>query len=85
MSGFDFDRAAFDHAVNKGVRKVASTYQRLLDDLAVSQAGKPLEEVKAALLSGWRHIGGELTDPELTRFAQLLGDGHRIELRTQQI
>lgn len=89
MSGFTFDRAALDRAVkqaaNDGVRKVANNYQRLLDDLASTHAGSPLEEVKEALQAGWRRLGGELTDPELTRFAQLIKDGERIEFRVQQI
>lgn len=89
MSGFSFDRAAFDRvlkqAANDGVRKVANNYQRLLDDLASTHVGRPLEEVKAALQAGWRRLGGELTDPELTRFAQLIKDGERIVFRVQQM
>ena len=89
MSGFTFDRTALDRAVkqaaNDGVRKVANNYQRMLDDLASTYSGHPLEEVKAALQAAWRRLGGELTDPELTRFAQLTKDGERIEFRVQQI
>jgi hypothetical protein len=86
---FEFDRNEFDRVVrqaaNEGARKVAREFQRLLDDLAVTEAGKPLEEVKAALQSGWKRLGGELTDPELTRFAESLRNGSRIQMRPREI
>jgi hypothetical protein len=81
---FKFDESAMKKLINDGVREVASRYQALLDELAISQVGRPLNEVKTALRSGWRKIGGDLTDPELTQYAEHLKDGERIEVRARQ-
>jgi len=67
------------------MRRIAADYQKLLDALASSHAGKPLEEVKAALRSGWQGLGGDLTDPELTQYAECVKEGRRIEIRPQRI
>ena len=91
MSGFKFNfdadalQRVVKQAANDGVRKIAADYQLLLDGLASSHAGRPLDEVKDALRAGWQQRGGDLTDPELTQYAEYIKEGRKIEIRPEQI
>jgi hypothetical protein len=72
--------------VNDGLRRYAAKLQAALDGLHQHMAGQPIEQVKAELRSTWRAAtgDGDITDPELTRFAQAISDGQRVVLETSQ-
>ena len=81
MSKFSFDARAVERAVMElaepAVRKIADDLQRLVDDLAASHAGRPVDEVKVALRSRWQQStpDGDITDPELTEWATAISEG----------
>jgi hypothetical protein len=89
MSGFKFDERALEAAVkktaNEGVRKIAAQHQALLDGLLDTHSGRPLDEVKEALRSGWQKLGGSLGDAELTQYAEYIRDGRRIVFQPQEL
>lgn len=64
----------------RAVRQMLPHYQRQYDELLQSHAGKPVEDVKAALIAMYRRSGGVITDPELTRRAELISQGTRVVL-----
>jgi hypothetical protein len=83
VAQFKFDKKALDKVVAGAVEQRASEVQTLLDGLARTCAGKPIDEVKLTLKRAWeRRPGARITDPELTRFATELAAGRRIDVRT---
>jgi hypothetical protein len=83
VAEFKFDKKALDEVVADAVKQRASEVQNLLDGLARSCAGKPVDEVKLTLKREWeRRPGARITDPELTRFATERAAGRRIDVRT---
>ena len=57
---------------------IANDNQRAFDALSVELKGKSLDEAKRRVKQEWERDGGEITDPELTEYAELLIDGGRI-------
>lgn len=59
---------------------VQQSLQPVLDSVLADYAGSPLEVVKTALAERWASspLGGAITDPELTMYAEKLAAGHRI-------
>jgi len=86
-SSFEFDDGAFRRAVGKEVQKgleeLRSSYQRMFDRLIAQYQGRPVEEIKRALRIQWRREGGDITDPELTEYAQSIAEGRRIDVRVR--
>lgn len=70
--------------VNDGLSRYATRLQAALDGVHERMAGRPVEEVKPALLTTWQAAttDGNITDPELTTFAQAISDGRRVVLDT---
>jgi biotin-(acetyl-CoA carboxylase) ligase len=72
--------------VEQGMREnVAPEVQRALDDIYQTHKGEPVEQVKSALQQRWASIGQgwNLTDPNLTAYAQAISEGRRIEVRVE--
>ncbi len=86
-SRFEFDDRAFRREVDKEVRKsleeVRKNYQRLFERITTRYQGRPLEEIKRVLRTEWRREGGDITDPDLTEYAQAISEGRRIEVRVR--
>ncbi len=80
-SNFKLNKAGLDKAVKEAVEGKAKETQALLDKLLRSQKGKPVAEVKTALLREWRRSGGKMTDAEATEWATALSEGRRIVLK----
>ena len=83
---FDFDGAAFERqvrgAINDGVKSYAKDLERALNGLGSRYRGRPLTEIQPALRSTWKRAtgDGDITEPELTTYAEAIRDGGRIEI-----
>ncbi|MCR2817086.1 hypothetical protein [Microbacterium jiangjiandongii] len=53
-----------------------------LEDVWEAYAGRPLDEVKAALIAAWNGVGNgaSITDPDLTTVASRISAGKRVWL-----
>ena len=81
-SSFEFDERALREVVDSGMQEVTGSYQRLFDELRADYAGRSVDEIKTVLQARWRSIGGgEITDPELTEWAQQIADGTNVQFR----
>lgn len=80
-SNFKLNQAGIDKAVKEAVKEQAKETQALLDKLLRSHKGRPMAEVKAALLREWRRSDGKMTDAEATEWATALSEGRRIVLK----
>lgn len=83
MADFEFDDRAVKKAIDEGVRKLAADLTRALDGLVARYEGRPLEEIKPEIQRVWsaQTGGGQVTDPELTQFAQQIHDGGRVVVK----
>lgn len=56
--------------------------QPALDRVHEQYAGRPVDEIKPVLAQEWaaNTEGGSITDPELTQYATVISEGHRIVL-----
>lgn len=64
---------------------LATKQARELDQLREQYTGHPVEEIKPALQRLFAADGGNITDPELSEWAQLISDGTRIEMNPAPI
>lgn len=69
--------------VQPQVQAIADQYQQMLDRLGRQYAGQSVETIKPALQAEWSRIGGSITDPELSTYAQHISDGVPIKVRTR--
>jgi hypothetical protein len=81
-SNFKLNKAGLDKAVKDSVKEQAKETQALLDKLLRTHKGKPVPEVKTALLREWRRSGGKMADAEATEWATALSEGRRIVLKS---
>ena len=80
----NFERSVKD-AVEKSYKQSARDMQRTLDRLSRELEGQPLETAKSRVRREWSRLGGTISDPELTRYAQALIEGTRITVDVQPI
>ncbi|TYC96197.1 hypothetical protein FQ377_14275 [Arthrobacter echini] len=84
MAGFKFS-GNFEREVNRavqgGVKKVAAEYQRMFDGMLRTYKGRPVSTIKPILRRNWQKIGGDITDPELTTYAQHISDGTKMQMK----
>jgi hypothetical protein len=78
---FEFDENAFKKVADKAVTAKMEETQALLDRLHRDYSGKPVSEVKPALVRAWKKDGGNISDAEATDWATLISDGTRIVLK----
>lgn len=52
-----------------------------LDQLRQQYTGRPVDEIKPVLQNLFAKDGGNITDPELSEWAQLISDGTKIEMK----
>jgi len=82
-SDFTFDKRGMEKLAKEAVRDVAKEAQRVFDRLGSSYEGKPIAEIKPALRREWRRVlGGDITDPDLTEYAEHISAGTRIVFKT---
>lgn len=68
-------------AARSGVEQVAGEYERMFDSVYRRYHGQPVEQIKPVIRREWSRVGGSITDPELTRYAQAISDGSRVKMR----
>ena len=78
----DFNEEGFNKAImaaaESGVRDVADEMNRDFTEMARSLKGRPLDEIKAELVRYHGDRDGEISDPELTDYAEILREGGSI-------
>lgn len=75
----EWDESALDQLKREVGHQTAKEMQAVLDRVLRAGKGKPVAEVKRLLRREWRSaLGGDITDPDLTRWAKLLAAGQRI-------
>jgi hypothetical protein len=80
----EWDHDAIRRMTSEIVEEQASTLQDLLDRVFQLAPGKSVDWVKALLAKEWRsEFGSEITDPELSEYAQTLAGGCRIKVQPQ--
>lgn len=76
---------SFKNDLNKAVRgamdDAASDYEKMLDRLRRQYQGRPVDHIKPALTREWKRLGGSISDPELTTYAQHISDGTRVKVK----
>jgi hypothetical protein len=80
----EFERAVNDSA-NKAVVEQAQRLQSALDSLLGRSKGKTVAQIKPMVKEAFRQIGGSITEPELSQYAEVLADGRRIVMRPEPI
>ena len=79
----DFDENALQRVVADGVRQIAEERTREMANLAAQYRGKPLAEVKEAIVATFRAHEGSIDEPDLTTYAELIRDGGEIVFRPE--
>ncbi len=78
---FEFNERAIKKAVHDGVAGMTKEYERMFERLSRQYKGKPDSLIKPVLRLEWRKIaGGDITDPELSQYAEAICNGTRIKL-----
>ena len=89
MSSFSFDSNGFEKAFKKVASDAfdqrAREMQQTMDRLGRELKGQPLDAAKTRLQREWQRMGGSITDPELTQYAEVLVAGNRIEFKKEPI
>lgn len=68
-------------AVQGQLKNIAAEYQHMFDGLVRTHAGRPVGMIKPILRRNWQRIGGDITDPELSTYAQHISDGTKIQMK----
>lgn len=75
----------FEREMNKLVKStlgdLAADYQKMFDRLSAQHKGRPIAQVKSVLQREWAKLGGKISDPELTGYAQAISDGTKIQIK----
>ena len=78
---FKINEAALKRAVGPALKKIADDKTRQMDQLVAEYAGHDLDEIKRAIAAMFKRDGGSITDPELTKYAEMVQRGQRIVFR----
>lgn len=70
-------------AVASAVRNTAEDKTRQMDQLVADYAGHDLEEIKRAIVALFKREGGSISDPDLTKYAEMVQRGQRIVFRAE--
>lgn len=77
---------AIEKDVNEHVEKIARDRNRDFDRLAAEYAGRPIDEIKAAIRSMVSHWdGSKVSKAEIADWAQLTHEGTRIVLKPEKV
>lgn len=84
VAGIKFN-GNFEREINRAIqgqmKNIAAEYQRMFDGMVRTYAGRPSATIKPILRRNWQKIGGDITDPELTVYAQHISDGTKIQIK----
>lgn len=79
-STFEFNEDGFRRLAEEAVANVAAQQTRDLDELRQRLAGEPVETIKPELQRLFASYDGNVTESDLTDWAQLISDNTRIEM-----
>lgn len=78
---FRFDKQGFDKVIEQALNAKRAETQALFDRMLHGYAGRPVLEVRAALVQEWRRSGGTIDGSEATDWATKISQGIRIVVR----
>lgn len=86
LEGFDGDaiKKAMKKQVDAAMRDRQQSLQQVVDGLARSHKGRPVDEIKPVLAKRWRDAldgSGSISEPQLSEWAQYLSDGRKIQFK----
>ncbi len=86
---FEFNEREFKRLMEteaqSAVNDLAQQQTVELDQLRQQYTGRPVDEIKPVLQNLFAKDGGNITDPELSEWAQLISDGTKIEMKPEPI
>jgi hypothetical protein len=82
---FEFDENAFKQIAQDAVSGIASQQTADLERLRQQYTGQPIEVIRPALQRLFAGYDGNITEPELTDWAQLIHDGTHIKMKSAPI
>lgn len=82
---FEFNEEGMRRIAEEAVAKVAAEQTQDLERLRQQYVGQPMEVVRPALQQLFASYDGNITEPELSEWAQLISDGTRIEMTPEPI
>jgi hypothetical protein len=82
---FTFNEDAFKQVAQDAVQDMAGQQNRDLEALRLHYTGRPVDEIKPALQALFAGYDGNITEPDLSDWAQLLSDGTKIEMVAEPI
>jgi len=85
MTNFELDMRAVEKAANAATEEFGAEFQRLLDQLHETHAGKPVVDVEAALRTACSGIGLSPDTEQLRSWAQAISDGRGIAVTTKKL
>jgi hypothetical protein len=82
MSRFELNEAGIAQAIDAAAQLRVDELQAICDRVLYAGQGKSLDDVKALLRNDVRKtFGTEITDPDLSAYAEALASGRRVEVR----
>lgn len=79
---FTMNQSGFQDLEKNLKRDITKDMQEFFDKLSRRYKGKPVSQVKQALSREWkRELGGSITDPELTNYAEVISGGGKIAVK----
>lgn len=82
---FEFNDEGMRRVAEDAVSKVAAQQTQDLDRLRQQYTGQPVAVIRPVLQQLFASYDGNITEPELSEWAQLLSDGTRIEMTPEPI
>lgn len=80
---FKINEAALKRAVAPALKNIADDKTRQMDQLVDDYAGHDLDKIKLAIVALLKRDGGSITDPELTKYAEMVQRGQRIVFKAE--
>lgn len=81
----EFNEEGMRRIAEEAVNNVAVQQNQDLERLRQQYTGQPVEVIRPALQQMFTGYGGNITEPELSDWAQLIHDGTRIEMAPEPI
>jgi hypothetical protein len=85
----NFDESALEREVKKqaqsAIDDIAHGMTRDFDRLRQQYGGQPVEVIKPAVKRVFEKDGGNISEPELTEYAQMISKGTKIEFKPDSL
>jgi hypothetical protein len=82
MPDFEPNPHVLGAAGQQAVSKINEQLQPVVDEIHQRYAGRPVDDVRAALMSAWQADAGlDFPEPLLTNVASKISEGKRVVLR----